>query len=73
MSYDFDMSKTANPIPPWQRIKVNATTAAQLMSCSRTTFFQRVKNNIYPKAGVDGMWSVSELRRLAEASQPTTP
>ncbi len=65
------MSKAENPIPPWQRIAVDATTAANMMSCSRSTFFQRVKDEIYPKPGPDGLWSVSALQRLHPANQPT--
>jgi predicted DNA-binding transcriptional regulator AlpA len=63
-------SKFENPIPPWQRIAVSAKTAAQMMECSRSTFFQRVKDGIYPKPGPDGQWSVSALRRLHEQAEP---
>jgi hypothetical protein len=60
-----------NPIPPWERIAVSAATAAQMMDCGRSTFFQRVKEGIYPKPGPDGKWSVSALRAVHQASQPT--
>lgn len=59
-------------IPPWERIAVDAATAAAMLSCGRSTFFQRVKEGIYPKAGRDGRWSVSALRQLHQASQTTT-
>jgi hypothetical protein len=64
-------SKKENPIPPWLRIAVDATTAAHMMSCSRSTFFQRVKDGIYPKSGPDGLWSVSALQRLHAANEPS--
>lgn len=67
-----DKKLAANPIPPAQRIAVDASTAAQLMSCSRSTFFQRVKDGIYPKPGPDGLWSVSRLLALHQASSSTT-
>lgn len=61
-----------NPIPPWERIAVDARTAAQMLSCGRSTFFARVKAGIYPPAGPDGRWSVSALRALHRASPTTT-
>lgn len=61
----------SNPIPPWERIAVDAATAAAMMSCGRSTFFQRVKSGMYPKPGPDGRWSVSALRQLHE--QPPEP
>ena len=51
-------------IPPTERIAVKAKDAAALMSCSRSTFFARVKAGIYPKPGPDGQWGVSALRAL---------
>ena len=61
------MSSTdKNPIPPWQRIAVRGPVAAAMMGCSRSTFFQRVKDGIYPKPGQDGQWSVAALRRVHE-------
>lgn len=68
------MSSTdKNPIPPWDRIAVTASTAANMLECSRTTFFRKVKEGIYPAPGKDGRWSVSALRAVHQASQPTTP
>jgi hypothetical protein len=64
--------KRENPIPPWQRIAVDARTAAHMMSCGRSTFFARVKLGIYPKAGPDGLWRVSDLRQIGQASPTTT-
>lgn len=63
-------SKFENPIPPWQRIAVSASTAAQMMECSRSTFFKRVKDGVYPKPGRDGQWSVSALKRIHEEPVP---
>lgn len=54
-------------LPLTERISVPARLAAQLMSCSRSTFFQRVKDGVYPKAGPDGQWSVRALLQLHEA------
>jgi predicted DNA-binding transcriptional regulator AlpA len=65
-------SKKTNPIPPWERIAVDAGTAASMLSIGRSTFFTRVKAKVYPPPGPDGRWSVSELRRLFQASGPTT-
>jgi hypothetical protein len=65
-------NRPENPIPPCERIAVDAVTAAAMMSCGRSTFFQRVKDGIYPKAGLDGRWSVSALLRLHQANHPTT-
>lgn len=57
-------------IPPWERLGVNGVTAAQMMGCSRSTFFQRVKDGLYPKPAQDGLWNVDALRacraRLAQ-------
>jgi hypothetical protein len=64
--------KRSNPIPPWERIAVDAVTAAQMLSCGRSTFFQRVKNKVYPPAGPDGKWSVSALRQLHQATETST-
>lgn len=64
-------SITDNPIPPWERIAVDARTAAWMLSCGRSTFFERVKNGTYPKPGKDGKWGVEALRphrRLAPAA-----
>lgn len=47
-------------------LRLNGVKAAKMMGCSRSTFFQRVKDGVYPKPGRDGLWSVSLLR---EASQ----
>jgi hypothetical protein len=65
-------AKRENPIPPWQRIAVDATTAADMLGCGRSTFFARVRAGLYPKAGPDGRWSVSALRALHPASSTTT-
>lgn len=65
--------KKDNPIPPWNRFAVDATTAAQMFSIGRSTFFARVKDGIYPKPANDGLWRVSDLRRLAEATSTTMP
>jgi predicted DNA-binding transcriptional regulator AlpA len=51
---------------------VDAATAAAMMSCGRSTFFERVKKGVYPKPGPDGRWSVNALRQLHQANQPTT-
>jgi hypothetical protein len=61
-----------NPIPPWDRIAVDARTAARMLSCGYSTFFRRVKEGVYPAPGPDGRWSVSALRQLHQASQPTS-
>jgi predicted DNA-binding transcriptional regulator AlpA len=66
-------TEVKNEIPPWRRIAVTAKTAAQMMECGRSTFFQRVKDGIYPKPGPDGRWSVNALRAVHEASSTTTP
>lgn len=55
-----------NEIPPWQRLSVDAATAAKMMSCGRSTFFRRVKVGMYPPPGRDGLWSVSQLRECRE-------
>lgn len=65
-------SKRENPIPPWERIAVDATTAAQMFSIGRSTFFQRVKQGKYPKPANDGRWRVSELRAFADPASSTT-
>jgi len=65
------MTKQENPIPPWERIAVDATTAANMLSIGRSTFFARVASGLYPKPGPDGLWSVSALRALHQASFPT--
>jgi hypothetical protein len=61
-----------NSIEPWNRIAVDATTAAEMMSCGRSTFFDRVRRKIYPQPGPDGRWSVNALRMLHQASPTTT-
>lgn len=53
-------------LPPTERIAVKAKDAAALMSCSRSTFFARVKAGIYPKPGPDGQWGVRALLALHE-------
>lgn len=59
-------------IPPWHRLGVNGATAATMMGCARSTFFQRVKDGLYPKPGKDGLWSVSQLRECRERmTQPS--
>lgn len=55
-----------NQIPPWERIAVDAGTAADMMSCGKSTFFRRVREGKYPKPGPDGLWSVKALRALHE-------
>jgi predicted DNA-binding transcriptional regulator AlpA len=64
--------RKSNKIPPWERIAVNAATAAEMLSCGRSTFFARVKEGVYPKPGRDGRWSVSALRQIHQASETTT-
>ena len=64
---------TPNPIPPWNRLAVDAKTAAQMFSIGRSTFFARVKRGIYPKPANDGLWRVSDLRQCAQASSTTPP
>lgn len=67
------MSSTeTSPVPLWERIAVPAKIAAQMMGCSRSTFFQKVKDGVYPKPGPDGRWSVSALRAVHQASLPTS-
>jgi predicted DNA-binding transcriptional regulator AlpA len=66
-------AKQDNPIPPWNRLAVDAKTAAQMFSIGRSTFFDRVKRGMYPKPANDGLWRVSDLRRIAEATSTTTP
>lgn len=63
------MSDTVE-IPAYQ-IAVKAPMAAKMMGCARSTFFQRVKDGIYPKPGPDGQWSVTALRAVHQANQPT--
>lgn len=65
--------KRENTIPPWERIAVDARTAAQMFSIGRSTFFDRVRKGMYPKPANDGLWRVSELRQHSPASDPTTP
>lgn len=48
-------------LPPTERIAVKAKDAAALMSCSRSTFFARVKAGIYPKPGPDGTMECAAL------------
>lgn len=62
-----------NEIPPWQRLGVNGVTAAKMMGCSRSTFFQRVKDELYPKPARDGLWNVSELRACRERLSQQAP
>lgn len=57
-----------NDIPAWERVAVDAGTAAKLMNCGYSTFFKRVKAGIYPAAGPDGQWSVSALRAVHQAN-----
>lgn len=64
--------KRENPIPPWERIAVDAATAAHMLSCGRSTFFKRVKSGVYPRPAVDGLWRVSELRLACQANPHTT-
>jgi len=61
-----------NPIPLHERIAVKAKEAAALMSCSRSTFFARVKAGIYPKPGPDGQWGVRALLALHPMHQRKT-
>lgn len=67
-----ERQRRENPIPPWNRIAVDAATAAAMLSIGRSTFFARVKSGLYPKPGPDGLWRVSDLQRLFQASSPTT-
>lgn len=62
-----------NPIPLHERIAVKASEAAALMSCSRSTFFAKVKAGVYPKPGPDGRWGVKALLSLHQATSPTKP
>lgn len=64
--------KESDVIQPWNKIAVKAPIAAQMMGCGRSTFFQRVKDGIYPKPGPDGQWSVEALRSVHQASSTTT-
>jgi predicted DNA-binding transcriptional regulator AlpA len=66
------VSNKQNPIPLWERLAVNATEAAQMMGCGRSTFFARVKINLYPPPARDGLWNVSELRQC-RANLTTMP
>jgi hypothetical protein len=61
-----EATEVVNQIPPGERIAVDGKTAAQLMSCGYTTFFRRVREGTYPKAGPDGLWSVAALRKVHE-------
>lgn len=63
-----DTIEKINPIPPWERIAVDAQTAAQMLSCGYSTFFKRVRKGQYPKAGPDGNWGVNSLRAVHQAS-----
>lgn len=66
---------SANQIPPWNRLAVDAKTAADMMSVGRSTFFARVKDGMYPKSANDGRWNVSELAacRARLTTTPSTP
>lgn len=59
-------------IPPTERIAVKAKDAAALMSCSRSTFFARVKAGIYPKPGPDGQWGVRVPLSLHQMNERKT-
>lgn len=61
-----------NPIPLHERIAVKASEAAALMSCSRSTFFAKVKAGVYPKPGPDGRWGVKALLALHPMHQRKT-
>ena len=50
----------------------NLVRATALMSCSRSTFFARVKAGIYPKPGPDGQWGVRALLALHPMHQRKT-
>ena len=64
--------KKQNPIPPWQRIAVDAGTAAHMLSIGRSTFFKRVAADLYPKPGKDGLWRVADLRAIGQQAELTT-
>jgi predicted DNA-binding transcriptional regulator AlpA len=66
-------TKQENPIPPWNRLAVDAKTAATMFSIGRSTFFARVKRGDLPKPASDGLWRVSDLQHYAEATRTTTP
>lgn len=68
------MSST-NQIPPWNRLAVDAKTAAEMMSVGRSTFFARVKAGMYPPSANDGRWNVSELAecRAKLTTRPSVP
>jgi hypothetical protein len=59
-------TEVSNSIPPWQRLSVNAATAAQMMGCGKSTFFRRVRDKLYPPPARDGLWNVAELRRCRQ-------
>lgn len=61
--------KKVNPIPPWERIAVDASTAAYMLSIGRSTFFKRVASDLYPKPGKDGLWRVAELRAIGQTAE----
>lgn len=65
------MTNDKNPIPLWNRIAVNAKTAAMMMGVGYSTFFAKVKEGIYPKPGPDGRYSVDALRAVHQASSTT--
>lgn len=44
-------------IPPWERLGVNAVTAAAMMGCGRSTFFRRIREGLYPPAARGG-WGI---------------
>lgn len=46
--------KQANPIPPWNRLAVDARSAATMFSIGRSTFFARAKRGDLPRPANDG-------------------
>ncbi len=57
------------------KILVNASAAAAMLSIGRSTFFRKVSEGALPKPiSIGGVvrWSVDDLRAVARSSQPTT-
>ena len=57
---------SARDIPPSERLRVDGATAAGLMGCGYSTFFKRVRDGMYPRAGQDGLWSVRLLKECSD-------
>jgi hypothetical protein len=63
--------KRENPIPPWQRIAVDARTAADMLGLSQFQFARYVRDELLPKPALDRRWSVEALRPFKDA--PPSP